>query len=69
MEQEDADAMRVDGRVAHSGLPVEQGNKWIATKWIHPLPYPHGNNDDDEEEEEEADEPSPTSSAAPLSAV
>ncbi|CAN0520594.1 unnamed protein product, partial [Ectocarpus sp. 8 AP-2014] len=32
---EDADSMRPDERSAHSGLAVEGGDKWIATKWIH----------------------------------
>lgn len=61
VEQKDTDAMQVDERIAHAGLPVERGSKWIATKWIHPLPYPHGN------PAEEADEPS--SSSTLLSAV
>jgi prolyl 4-hydroxylase len=25
---------------AHCGHPVTKGEKWICTKWIHPLPYP-----------------------------
>lgn len=42
MEQEDADTMQPDERSAHAGLAVQGGDKWIATKWIHPLPYPGG---------------------------
>ena len=40
---DDANDMKPDERSAHAGLPVTGGHKWIATKWIHPLPYPHGN--------------------------
>lgn len=42
VEREDAYGMKVDERSAHAGLPVQDGEKWIATKWIHPLPYPNG---------------------------
>ncbi|CAM9516456.1 unnamed protein product [Scytosiphon promiscuus] len=42
VEQEDADTMRPDERSAHAGLAVHGGDKWIATKWVHPLPYPGG---------------------------
>lgn len=42
VERVDADHMTVDERSAHAGLPVDEGEKWIATKWIHPLPYPNG---------------------------
>ncbi|CAM9646355.1 unnamed protein product, partial [Hapterophycus canaliculatus] len=38
----DADTMQPDERSAHAGLAVQGGDKWIATKWIHPLPYPGG---------------------------
>eukprot|EP00903_Cladosiphon_okamuranus_P012123 g11375.t1 len=42
VEQEDAGTMKPDERSAHAGLAVEGGDKWIATKWIHSLPYPDG---------------------------
>lgn len=42
LDREDAENMTVDARSAHAGLSVEGGDKWIATKWIHPLPYPNG---------------------------
>ncbi|CAB1107803.1 unnamed protein product [Ectocarpus sp. CCAP 1310/34] len=50
--EEDADSMRPDERSAHSGLAVTGGDKWIATKWIHPLPYPNGRVDDEESTED-----------------
>lgn len=42
MKRKDAEKMVADERSAHAGLAVEGGNKWIATKWVHPLPYPNG---------------------------
>lgn len=42
VEQEDAGTMQPDERSAHAGLAVEGGDKWIATKWIHSMPYPNG---------------------------
>ncbi|MBO4121683.1 2OG-Fe(II) oxygenase [Cupriavidus gilardii] len=29
----------LDERTLHAGLPVEQGEKWIATKWLREAPY------------------------------
>ncbi|MEN7528429.1 MULTISPECIES: 2OG-Fe(II) oxygenase [unclassified Cupriavidus] len=29
----------LDERTLHAGLPVESGEKWIATKWLRELPY------------------------------
>ncbi|RZT41074.1 prolyl hydroxylase family protein [Cupriavidus agavae] len=29
----------LDDRTLHAGLPVESGEKWIATKWLRELPY------------------------------
>lgn len=31
----------LDERTLHAGLPVEQGEKWIATKWLRQFPYRH----------------------------
>lgn len=42
VERADAESMAADERSAHAGLPMEGGDKWIATKWVHPLPYPNG---------------------------
>lgn len=69
VERKDADAMRVDERVAHAGLAVEEGNKWIATKWLHPVPFPHGPNGKQEEEGEEEEETGTQSSTKQLSRV
>ncbi|MBY4897428.1 2OG-Fe(II) oxygenase [Cupriavidus sp. AU9028] len=32
----------LDERTLHAGLPVEQGEKWIATKWLRERPYRAG---------------------------
>jgi len=32
----------LDERTLHAGLPVEQGEKWIATKWLRERPYRTG---------------------------
>lgn len=30
---------KLDDRTLHAGLPVDTGEKWIATKWLRQLPY------------------------------
>lgn len=32
---------KLDERTLHAGLPVEMGEKWIATKWLRERPYRH----------------------------
>ncbi|WP_420996463.1 2OG-Fe(II) oxygenase [Cupriavidus sp. 30B13] len=32
----------LDDRTLHAGLPVEEGEKWIATKWLRERPYRTG---------------------------
>ena len=32
---------KLDERTLHAGLPVETGEKWIATKWLRERPYRH----------------------------
>eukprot|EP00527_Entomoneis_sp_CCMP2396_P009301 CAMPEP_0198138244 /NCGR_PEP_ID=MMETSP1443-20131203/1667_1 /TAXON_ID=186043 /ORGANISM="Entomoneis sp., Strain CCMP2396" /LENGTH=332 /DNA_ID=CAMNT_0043799943 /DNA_START=85 /DNA_END=1083 /DNA_ORIENTATION=+ len=34
--------LSVDPRMAHAGLPVEQGEKWICNRWIHPINFDSG---------------------------
>lgn len=34
--------LRTDMRMRHAGLPVEEGEKWICNRWIHPLGFPAG---------------------------
>ncbi|MNR64452.1 hypothetical protein D3C85_1871040 [compost metagenome] len=29
----------LDERTLHAGLPVAEGEKWIATKWLRERPY------------------------------
>ena len=32
----------LDEDTLHAGLPVERGEKWIATKWLRERPYRRG---------------------------
>jgi hypothetical protein len=34
--------LNVDRKLRHAGLPVLSGEKWVANKWLHPLPFPSG---------------------------
>ena len=34
--------LRADDRMAHAGLPVGDGEKWIANRWIHPIDFDSG---------------------------
>ena len=34
--------LNVDRKLRHAGLPVLSGEKWVANKWLHPLPFPFG---------------------------
>lgn len=34
--------LNVDSKLRHAGLPVLSGEKWVANKWLHPLPFPFG---------------------------
>jgi prolyl 4-hydroxylase len=34
-----SDTGEVDDRMTHAGLPVTQGIKWMASRWIRPEPY------------------------------
>ena len=34
--------LHTDMRMQHAGLPVEEGEKWICNRWIHPVDFPAG---------------------------
>jgi len=38
----DAYAMATHPLTVHAGAPVKAGEKHIATKWVHPVPFPEG---------------------------